>query len=370
MKKVGLWLRNGIYYLRWRQDGRQCKQSLEHGNQQLAQSQAKQKEAELALCSKGKFQRSIKLSSLCENYLLANRRIEASTADLTKRVFSYLVSVCGDIEICKFGYAEAEKFQNWIVETGRAKTTANIWTKTARPTFRWAVRQKLIDSDPFDNLSLFRIPKKPVRIYSKNEFAAIMAACPNKLAQARIVMAKTTGMRRGEILNVTIEDIDFEKRTITIQTKPETKDAWRWVPKDKDCRVLPLVPVMAKMINGLTLGLPDKQIYPMLSAGRYAAIMERKRQGRLTDRLRKCPDEWWSKQFKKILDKVGITAAKFHNLRSTCITEWLEGGLEPHEVKELAGHADIKTTLDYYTAVRDELIDKARAASEKCLVIA
>jgi integrase len=132
--------------------------------------------------------------------------------------------------------------------------------------------------------------------------------------------------------------------------------------------VLPLAAVMAKMINDLTLGLPDKQIYPMLSAKRYAMIMERKRQGRLTDRLRKCPDEYWSKQFRVILDKVGITAAKFHNLRSTCLTEWLEGGLEPHEVKELAGHADIKTTINYYTAVRDEVVDRARTASEKCLV--
>lgn len=304
---------------------------------------------------------------LCEKYLMANRRIESSTADLTKRVFSYLVSVLGNMEVCKFSYAEVEKFQNWIVETGRAKTTANIWVKTARPAFRWAMKQRLIDRDPFVDLSLFRIPKKPVRIYNGSEFAAIMAACPNKLAQARIIMAKTTGMRRGEILNLTFDDIDFAKATITIQAKGETKDSWRWVPKDKDCRVLPLVPVMTAMINDLTLGLPDKQIYPMISAQCYAAVMERKRQRRLTDRLRKCPDENWSKQFKRILNKVGITAAKFHNLRSTCITEWLECGLEPHEVKELAGHADIKTTIDYYTAVRDEVVDRARTASTQCL---
>jgi len=371
MIKVGLWQRNGIYYLRWRQNGKQHKISLGHNNKELAQSQARQKEAQLAqICKKGKFQRSLKIATLCENYLMANRRIEPATCDLTKRVFSYLISVLGDIEICKVGYAEAEKFQNWIIETGRAKTTANIWIKTARPAFRWAMRQKLVSCDPFDNLSLFRIGKKRVRIYSSDEFAKILAACPNELAKARVVMAKTTGMRRSEILNLTTDDIDFEKKTITVQAKSETKDTWAWRPKDKDFRTLPMTAGMAVMLNRLILVLPDKQIYPMLSAERFAVIMERKRQGRLTDRLRVCPDEQWSKQFRKILDKVGITAAKFHNMRSTCITEWLESGLAPHEAKDLAGHADIKTTMEHYTAVRDSVVDKARTASEKNLAIA
>ena len=39
----------------------------------------------------------------------------------------------------------------------------------------------------------------------------------------------------------------------------------------------------------------------------------------------------------------------------------------PHEVKELAGHADIKTTMNYYVGIRESLIDKARDASSAAL---
>jgi hypothetical protein len=35
----------------------------------------------------------------------------------------------------------------------------------------------------------------------------------------------------------------------------------------------------------------------------------------------------------------------------------------PHEVKELAGHADINTTMNYYVGIRESLIDRARSAS-------
>ncbi len=39
----------------------------------------------------------------------------------------------------------------------------------------------------------------------------------------------------------------------------------------------------------------------------------------------------------------------------------------PHEVKELAGHADINTTMNYYVGIRESLIDRARGASSAAL---
>ena len=39
----------------------------------------------------------------------------------------------------------------------------------------------------------------------------------------------------------------------------------------------------------------------------------------------------------------------------------------PHEVRELAGHADIKITMNYYVGIRESLIDKARNASNAAL---
>jgi hypothetical protein len=38
--------------------------------------------------------------------------------------------------------------------------------------------------------------------------------------------------------------------------------------------------------------------------------------------------------------------------------------LSLHEVKELAGHASIETTERFYLAVRKDVLDRARAASE------
>ncbi|TKJ32352.1 MAG: hypothetical protein CEE38_23385 [Planctomycetes bacterium B3_Pla] len=65
-----------------------------------------------------------------------------------------------------------------------------------------------------------------------------------------------------------------------------------------------------------------------------------------------------------IFSKAEVRDATFHDLRRTCITEWLENGLYPHEVMKLAGHSNINTTMDYYVSVRRNVVDRARRASE------
>jgi integrase len=57
----------------------------------------------------------------------------------------------------------------------------------------------------------------------------------------------------------------------------------------------------------------------------------------------------------------------FHDLRATCITEWFERGMMPHEVQKLAGHASIDTTMKYYVGIRESMIDRARGASAAAL---
>ena len=80
-----------------------------------------------------------------------------------------------------------------------------------------------------------------------------------------------------------------------------------------------------------------------------------------------CPDVNFGRNSKLILKKAGIEDAAFRALRSTCITEWFEKGLLPHEVQKLAGHADIRTTMHYYVGIRESLIDRARGASSAAL---
>ena len=206
-----------------------------------------------------------------------------------------------------------------------------------------------------------------MRIFSKDEFERIMAVARSSIWKARILLAKTAGLRRGEILNLTVKDVDFAKGRIMVQPKEDTKHTWRWVVKDKDRREVPLVDKAAKLLIDLQNELPDAQPYLLLPNRRYKYLMGLKARGKLKSELCKCPDDNFGRSWQTIFRKAGIEDGTFHDLRSTCVTEWLEQGLMPHEVKELAGHADINTTMNYYVGIRESLIDRARGASSAAL---
>jgi len=190
-----------------------------------------------------------------------------------------------------------------------------------------------------------------------------MLAVSDRLWQARLLLAKTAGLRRGEMLNLTIDDCDFGRGIINIQPKRETAYTWRWVPKGKARRQLPMTKDVSARLIELARELAADQPYLLITADRYRRVMELKARGRLADRIRRCPDENFAKPFERIRHRAGVSAGTYHDLRRTCITEWLECGLQPHEVRQLAGHVDIDTTMRYYVTTRESLLDRAREAS-------
>ena len=95
--------------------------------------------------------------------------------------------------------------------------------------------------------------------------------------------------------------------------------------------------------------------------------MHLKVSGKLIDRVAKCPDGNFRRNWKVICKHASIDDATFHNLRSTCITEWLEHGMMPHEVQRLAGHSSIETTMKHYVGIRESMVGRAREASSAAL---
>ncbi|MFC1792940.1 tyrosine-type recombinase/integrase [Planctomycetota bacterium] len=56
-----------------------------------------------------------------------------------------------------------------------------------------------------------------------------------------------------------------------------------------------------------------------------------------------------------------------HSLRKSCITNWANEINNPEVVRCLAGHSDIKTTMQYYSAVTKKQRDKAARAINELL---
>ena len=75
----------------------------------------------------------------------------------------------------------------------------------------------------------------------------------------------------------------------------------------------------------------------------------------------------FTRQFEKILKTANVKKGQFHDLRRTAITNWFANGMSENDVIVLAGHSNFATTHEFYLAVADDLVDRARRASANCV---
>jgi integrase len=165
-------------------------------------------------------------------------------------------------------------------------------------------------------------------------------------------------------MNTTWRDIDFANMTVDVSPKDSHEDTWEWHIKDTDRRTLPLTAELVKLLVELQMSQPEGNPYVFVPMARYQHIRDLRRTGQWTIEKGRSPLSKFCHHFNKIRARAGITSGTFHDLRRTCLSNWIIRGLSLHEVKELAGHAGIETTDRFYLAVRKDVVDRARTASE------
>ena len=301
-----------------------------------------------------------KLTDIFSSYEKAVQRNELSTMEVYLRSWNYLIAAIGDIDIVELDYRQVEQYQSWLVRSGKSKASVNSYVKNASAIVGWAVMQDWIKQNPFVRLKRFKVAKKRIRLYSESEIELILMNCPNLIWQSRIMLAYYAGLRRGEVLNLQVSDIDFERCLLYVAHHEETANGWRHSLKAHELGVLPAIARLLKMLTNLALNLPDGQPYLTLTPQRYRRIMHLKRAGTLSDRIRKCPDENFRQPFLRILRHAGVKHGTFHDLRRTFATNLIERGMPLNEAVKLTRHASTKVLEESYMGIRDGYLSRAR----------
>ena len=100
---------------------------------------------------------------------------------------------------------------------------------------------------------------------------------------------------------------------------------------------------------------PEGCPYIFVPRARYERIQEYRRAGQWNVEKGRSPLSKFCHHFNRIRSLARIRTGTFHDLRRTCLSNWIVQGLSLHEVKELAGHKDITTTQRYAHLNRGKL---------------
>ncbi|MHC4525058.1 MAG: tyrosine-type recombinase/integrase, partial [Planctomycetota bacterium] len=280
----------------------------------------------------------------------------------------------GNMDYKKVTLDHGERYRQACLDSGNAPATVVKKLKEIKRLFQLAVNRRQLDENPFKHVDTPKVRKKKIRVYSDVEGQRILKAAHRYSLEwdlqyrpqwdLLIILSLATGMRRSELLNCTWSDIDFEQQIINITPKEDTKGTWCWYIKDSDERTLPLTDEVAQLLADHQGKQPDGYPYVFVPVGRYEAIQMLRAEGqwKYSDSRLKVVNNF-TPQFEKILKAAHVKKGQFHDLRRTAITNWFSNGMSENDVMVLAGHSNFSTTHEFYLAVADDLVDRARRAS-------
>ena len=351
-------------------DGRRRQVSLGHADKRKAERQRQEKELELRVNVSGPV--SMKLTDFFRDSLARTEgQVRSSSLKETARSMKDFVACVGDVDVQEVRYEHGERFIQYCLDRKLAAGTATKKIKHLKRVFQLAEDRGQLARHPLRKLKPPKVGKRKVRVFTDQECDALCKAARQYEQKGRPVkwellmrMCLVTGMRRGELMNTTWRDIDFANMTVGVSPKQDRADTWEWHIKDTDWRTLPLTAELVNLLVAHQVSQPEGNPYVFVPMARYEHIQGLRRAGHWSVERGRSPLAKFCHHFNKIRKRAGIETGTFHDLRRTCLSNWVGQGLSLHEVKELAGHAKIETTERFYLAVRRDVVDRARAASE------
>jgi len=300
-------------------------------------------------------------------------QVRTTTLEDRARTMRDFVACVGDIDVQDVCYEHGERFIQYCLTHHLTAGTTTKKVKQLKRVFQLAEDRGQHDHHPLRKLKPPKVPKQKIRVYTDQECRSLYRfarqyeekGSPIKW-ELLIRMALGTGMRRGELLNTTWRDIDIARMTVDVSPKKDREDTWEWHIKDTERRTLPLTAELVRRLVEHQMSQSEGCPYIFVPMARYERIQAYRQTGQWDVEKGRSPLSKFCHHFNKIRDRAGIRIGTFHDLRRTCLSNWIVQGLSLHEVKELAGHASIETTERFYLAVRKDVLDRARAASEAC----
>jgi len=175
--------------------------------------------------------------------------------------------------------------------------------------------------------------------------------------------AINTGMRRGEVLGLRWQDIDFDNNIVYVrQSLQEVKNVGLTFkePKSGKSRSITITPSLVKEL---------KKIYKQQLENKLSFGQEYHDLDLVFSQINGKPIQptEMARNYRKMVDKSGLPYIRFHDLRHTHATLLLQKGVHPKVVSERLGHSTIGITMDTYTHVLPNMQKEAAHLLEQLI---
>jgi len=279
---------------------------------------------------------------------------------------SYLIPSLGHVYIQDLKAEHIQVMLNSLCKRKLSPRTVKYTHTILHSALDQAVKNNIIVKNVSNNVITPKQTKHEIKILSLDEQNRFIKCMESHRLYAAFILLLSTGIRIGELLALTWDNVDLDNTIIKITqnlqrvkifddvSKTKTKLIFGTPKTDKGRRIIPLLDDVASLLKEhkekqyeelSVLGLSDKNT--LVFCSEIGTVIEPRN---------------FTRTFKGLLKKADISNINIHALRHTFATRGLENGIELKVMQELLGHSSISITGDIYSHV---ILDKKKDSINK-----
>lgn len=258
----------------------------------------------------------------------------------------HIVPILGERNISELGRREIQEFLTQQKKDGNMRngeklsaTSTNMMLSVLNLAFEYACDMEYIEENPCVRVRRTKAETKKIEAFTVEEQRAIEAeiAWSDDRRLHGILLCLYSGLRIGELLGLTWNDVDLDRGVIkitkTVYREKDGSGMWQLcvdTPKTKASdRVIPLPEYITNML---------RQDY---ETAKTPYVVENKKGERMSIRS-------YQYIFEKLTERAEVRKLNFHALRHTFATRAVECGMDIKTVADIMGHQNASITLNRY----------------------
>lgn len=220
-------------------------------------------------------------------------------------------------------------------------STINKYLSTLSTFFKFCLTRGYANTNPMDGVARYKVNNNRLRYLSRTEYSNLLLACSKARRESvkhkglysqlmhMIILSVHLGLRKGELLNIKVEDIDLEARYLTLRHT-----------KNGKIRNLPLTPAAIRAIG--------KELYPRTPESRGYLFMKNGK-----------PLDDFYHRWARVRLLADLPGLHWHDLRHTYCSWATMAGVDSSTIQEVLGHCTSSLTKRYTHLSAEHKINSA-----------
>ncbi|NQY88090.1 MAG: site-specific integrase [Colwellia sp.] len=273
------------------------------------------------------------------------------SAEVNARKGIQLVKLIGEQNITEFSQSKCDLFMSDLL-LKYEPSTFNDYRTILSNSFERAVKDNVLENNPFDNVKTAKGTSKPIKVFTQKQISSLISANEKMTLESAIVtLALATGVRTNELIGITSNSYNPENKTLYIE---ETIVAGE-IKNTKTDGSTRIVDLNEHAIRALEFLINLTKDHEETTYDFYIGNKVHEKRKNIfivlnphTGKRFKSSDDFRKKFFLPYCEEVGVEYLPPKNLRHTFISQMLTAGAPITWIIKQVGHMSYEMIKKYY----------------------